>query len=320
MNAVESLVDARAVIEQHSRSFALAARLLPAAVRSDGRLLYAWCRHADDAVDVGARPLAQLERLERELEAVYAGLPGRDALNRAFAELVERRRIPWRYPSELLAGLRMDLQQHRYQTLDELMLYCYRVAGVVGLMMCHVLGVRDEQALPRAAHLGMGMQLTNICRDVAEDWQRGRLYLPLELLGPGAGAADPAAGAAMPFAVRERVPAAVRELLGVAGAYYRSGYEGVPALQWRCGFAVRTAGHVYQGIAEALARQHHDPWRGRAFVRRREKLRLTFAALVHSLRLPRRGEPRSPARELPFGPELLLPGVYPPAVRHGQVR
>ena len=197
------------------------------------------------------------------------------------------------------------------------MLYCYRVAGVVGLMMCHVLGVRDERALPQAAHLGMGMQLTNICRDVAEDWQRGRLYLPLELLGSVAPAADPVPGTAMPAAVRARVPGAVRELLRVAGEYYGSGYQGVPALQWRCGFAVRTAGHVYQGIAEALARQHHDPWRGRAFVRRREKLRLTLAALLQSLRLPRRGEPRSPARELLFGPELLLPGARRPGPGEG---
>ena len=114
-------MDARAVIEEHSRSFALAARLLPAAVRDDGRLLYAWCRHADDAVDLGDRPLAQLRRLERELQAVYAGQPGESALDHAFGELVERRRIPWRYPSELLAGLRMDLEQRRYPTLDDLM-------------------------------------------------------------------------------------------------------------------------------------------------------------------------------------------------------
>ena len=86
----------------------------------------------------------------------------------------------------------MDVADTRYRTFDDLFAYCYRVAGVVGLIMCHVMGVRDDRALVPAVHLGIGMQLTNVCRDVAEDWDRGRLYLPEELLARHGSARQPA--------------------------------------------------------------------------------------------------------------------------------
>src|SRR5690606_24146896 len=99
-----------------------------------------------------------------------------------FAAIMRERGIPRRYPAELLAGLAMDAAGHRYEDAADLRLYCFRVAGVVGLMMSHVMGLADERALADAARLGIAMQLTNICRDVREDWARGRLYLPRALL------------------------------------------------------------------------------------------------------------------------------------------
>ena len=172
-----------ATIAQHSKSFALAAKLLPAAARDDAAVVYAWCRRADDAIDL-APPADQpdaLARLYDELAAIDAGaaMPG---VPRAFAAVVGIRQIPLAYPRALLDGMAMDVADTRYRTFDDLFAYCYRVAGVVGLIMCHVMGVRDDRALVPAVHLGIGMQLTNVCRDVAEDWDRGRLYLPDELL------------------------------------------------------------------------------------------------------------------------------------------
>src|SRR5690606_15809209 len=145
------------------------------------------------------------------------------------------------------------------RTLRELSRYCYRVAGVVGLMMCNVMGVKDEAALDNAVHLGMAMQLTNICRDVAEDWERGRLYLPADLLAD-CGAPDLARelGGAFPERAVAPVARVLRVLLTHADRLYRSGDRGLAALPWRSALAVRTARRVYAAIGERVAAQHFD--------------------------------------------------------------
>ena len=124
-----------------------------------------------------------------------------------------RNRIPRRYADELLDGMAMDIGRIRYARVQELLVYCYRVAGTVGMMMAHVMGVRDGAALRHATDLGIAMQLTNICRDVVEDERRDRVYLPAELLG----------GDLPPTQAGARTAAAVAALLRVADDHYRSG-------------------------------------------------------------------------------------------------
>ena len=262
---------ARRTIAHHSKSFALASRLLPAACRDDVVVLYAWCRRADDAIDLApAHDRADaLARLRAEIDAVYRGLPQEDDVLHELQHVIERHRIPESYPTELLAGMEMDVAGTRYQTMDVLLRYCFRVAGVVGLMMCHVMGVRDPKALRHAAHLGMAMQLTNICRDVREDWeQHGRLYLPEELLA----ARGP----------RGTVAALVDE----SERYYRSGDAGLPALSFRCALAVCTARLVYAAIGARLSRRDHDVTRGRVVVPSIVKLWLVLKALSITLARP----------------------------------
>jgi phytoene synthase len=265
-----ALTLARRTLSAHSKSFALAGKLLPAGCRDDAAVVYTWCRRCDDAIDLApaaARPGA-LARLRRELGSIYAGRPQSEPALAAFQEIVARRRIPEPYPRELLEGMRMDVEATRYRTLDELLIYCFRVAGTVGLMMCHVLGVSDGEALQRAADLGIAMQLTNICRDVVEDWRDGRLYLPRELLGDGGGALDAAAAAR-----------AVEALLAHADRFYRAGDRGLPALGFRCAVAVRTARLVYSDIGRIIARRGHDVTAGRAVVTLGRKLRLALRGL-----------------------------------------
>jgi 15-cis-phytoene synthase len=291
----QALVESRQVIAAKSRSFALASRVLPPASRDRAVVLYAFCRRADDAVD-GAPPAAQadaLARLEAELDDVYAGRATGDPLLEAFAELAGTCQIPRTYPAELLAGMRMDVIGQRYQTVDELLEYCFRVAGTVGLMMCHVLGVSDQDALRNATHLGIAMQLTNICRDVAEDWAMDRLY-----------------GGPFPGQAREPMRQAVRHLLAEADVYYRSGDRGLPALPWRAALAVRTARLVYAGIGDQLRRQDHDPLRGRAVVPGWRKLWLcgraaAGAAVEAPARVVRRGRPAVPERTMRFPHDVL---------------
>lgn len=282
---------ARSIVH-HSKSFALASRLLPVQARSDAAVVYAWCRRADDAVDLvpASHQLPATKRLQRELDALYAGAASNDVVLNAFGDVVADRNLPSHYPSELLAGMEMDARGTRYDTVDELMLYCYRVAGTVGLMMCHVMGVRDPAALVNAAHLGMAMQLTNISRDVAEDWSRGRLYVPTQLLADaGAPGLSDAVGEPFTPAARLALSRATSALLSLADEYYRSGDRGLFALDFRSALAVRTARHVYSRIGRKIEARGCDPAEPRAFVPTLEKLWLVARAVAESaLEMPRR--------------------------------
>ena len=297
-------VTARATIAVHSRSFALASRVLAPGQRDDVAVLYTWCRRADDAVDLVdvSRAPAALATLHAELDDAWQGRAS-DPVMIAFGALVKARAIPRGYADELLAGLAMDAADTRYQTFEDLFTYCWRVAGVVGLMMSHVFGVRDDDALVSAAHLGIGMQLTNVCRDVAEDWERGRLYVPDELCARhGAAGLASELGRPLPRSAHAPLAASVRELLALADRYYRSGDRGLAALPWRAGLAVRAARRVYAAIGRRIARQGHDVTAPRAVVPTAWKLAHVGAALGRALvgapRLVVAAPPRIPARVL----------------------
>jgi phytoene synthase len=178
--------------------------------------------------------------------------------------------------------MEMDAAGTVYRSYATLLSYCFRVAGTVGLMMSHVMGVRHEAALLHAAHLGMAMQLTNICRDVAEDWQRGRLYLPDDLLhaGGASGLRARLGHVGLPIESREPVARVTRELLRRAEEFYRSGDEGLSYLSWRSAVAVRTARLVYADIGRVILAGGADPFAPRAVVSKARKWRLAFRALV----------------------------------------
>lgn len=312
--AREGRAQSLATLSRHGKSFALASKLLPEPVRLDAAALYAWCRRADDAVDLAQAGTAgaALAEVERELERVYSGEAQSNPELAAFQAVASARAIPALYPRELLSGMRMDVEGQRYQSLDELLLYCHRVAGVVGLMMCHVLGVRDERALRHAAHLGIAMQLTNIVRDVLEDWGNGRLYLPLDLLlDAGAPKLEPAIGADFPGEARRPVAAVRRELLRVADRFYASGDAGLIHLDPRSAFAIRAARLLYAEIGREVARSGYDVLAGRAVVSPLRKLGLVArAAFQHLLGLSGRwGRPAASVaiqRHLRF-PDDVLP-------------
>lgn len=288
VRAEAAVRSSRQVLALHSKSFALAGKLLPPACLDDAAAVYAWCRRADDAIDQPSveGPSRALSRLERELEALYAGKEPSDLALLAFADVVRRRHIPVEYPQALLAGMAMDTGHVAYVSLAELRTYCFRVAGTVGLMMCHVLGVRHPHALKHAADLGIGMQLTNICRDVQEDWQRGRRYLPRELFSSErTPELDPTQSALTP-AVAASCRPVVRELLRLADEYYTSGDRGLTYLSPRAAFAVRTARLVYSSIGTRIARTGHDVLAGRAVVSRASKLGSCLHAGLATLTKP----------------------------------
>lgn len=304
-------LEARRAIARHSKSFDLASRLFPAERRNEVAALYGWCRACDDAIDL--RPKAThaetVGALHRQLDEIYRGVPQSDPILACFQEVVERRRIPIDYPLELLRGMAMDVEGATYDTLDELLVYCWRVAGTVGLMMCHVMGVSDDEAPPHAAHLGIAMQLTNIARDVGEDWRRGRVYLPAELMDAelaGWLRANTREADAPPLPERTwaELAGARRRLLREADRYYASADAGMRYLEPRSALAVRTARLVYAEIGRQIEAQGADALQQRAVVPRRRKLRLAAGAL-------RRFVSEASARSVrqPLPPSITLRGA-----------
>jgi len=285
-------------IRTHSKSFFLSSLLLPARVREGAWALYAFCRRADDAVDADVGPreaLARVDALRRRLDAVYQhDVALQDhPIDRAFAQVVARHAIPRALPEALLAGMEMDARGATYATWDELLVYCFRVASTVGLMMTCIMRSPDrgEPAAPdadpvvwlRAADLGLAMQLTNIARDVGEDARRGRVYLPASLLAEaGATPAQVLAAAGVPVGAGGAAPAPIREavriLLARADAHYRAADLGVPLLPRGCRFAIASSRLIYSRIGRAIARNRHDSISQRAFVSLPGKLWLVARA------------------------------------------
>jgi len=279
------LAACRARLRTGSRSFALAARLLPGSLAEAATGLYAFCRVADDAVDEAAdaaQRRAALAMLQRRLELLCAGCPADHPEDRALAALMAGYGIPRTLPAALLEGFAWDADGCVYDTLAELEAYAVRVAGSVGMMLCLLMGERRPVQLARACDLGVAMQLTNVARDVGEDAGRGRLYLPSDWLrAEGVAPADwlrrPRHDA--------RLAAVVTRLLGRAEALYRSADAGVAALPRRCRPGIRAARLIYADIGRALGARGFDAIEGRAVVSSARKLQLLAAAL-----LPRRSE------------------------------
>lgn len=247
-------------IEKGSKSFAGAARLFDQETRTSAYMLYAWCRHCDDEIDgqvLGFNtPTAGLAATEERLaglrEQTLEALQGRarDPIFLALQTVVKRHAIPTRHPLELIEGMAMDVRRTSYQTLDDTLLYSYHVAGVVGVMMAMVMGVREAATLDRACDLGIAFQLTNIARDVKADADVGRVYLPavwLSEVGVEANAAAVGAGAN-----RKAVHQVTLRLLDEADRYYNSAGVGLRHLPLRSAMAIAAARRVYSDIGNLI--------------------------------------------------------------------
>lgn len=271
----------RALMRGGSKSFFAASLLLPPRVRGPASALYAYCRLADDLIDLGSDAAQALAQLQQRLDAVYAGRPGSIDVDRALAGVVHRFRIPRALLHALLEGFCWDAAGRRYDTLAELEAYAARVAGAVGAMMALLMGVRDSVALARACDLGVAMQLTNVARDVGEDARRGRLYLPRAWLREAG--IDAEAWLRAPR-FDARVGTVVQRLLGAADHLYRRAEHGITALPRDCRAAIYAARLVYAEIGRRIEQQGFDSVSQRAVVPLARKLallaRATGAAVV----------------------------------------
>lgn len=285
------LAACRALLRSGSRSFHAASLLLPRRVRAPAAAIYAFCRLADDAVDLDGGRSAAVARLRERLARAYQGRPLPIPADRAFAAVVSRHGIPRALPEALLEGLAWDAEGgRRYEDLPALETYAARVAGSVGCMMAVLMGVRDRAALARACDLGVAMQLTNIARDVGEDARAGRLYLPVGWLREAG--VDSDKWLARPV-FDPAVAGVVRRLLLAANNLYRRAETGIAALPAGCRPGIRAAGLLYAGIGREVESRGFDSVSGRARVPAPRK-----AALLLRAALP------GPVRAFPEAPPL----------------
>jgi phytoene synthase len=259
----------RTLLKGGSRTFHAASLVLPRRVADPAIALYAFCRLADDAVDLGGNRSAAVERLKERLDRAYRGHPANFPADRAFADVVGRFSIPRELPEALLEGLAWDTEGRRYETLPELYAYAARVAGAVGAMMTLVMGQRAPEIVARACDLGVAMQLTNIARDVGEDARAGRLYLPLSWLRDAA--IEPEAWLAKPVFGSE-IAAIVQRLLDAADALYGRATFGIEHLPRTCRPGIYAARALYAEIGRELERRGLDSISQRAVVSARRKL------------------------------------------------
>ena len=276
-----------ASIKKGSKSFALASRVLPPELRDDASMLYAWCRYCDDVIDgqeMGHGQIAdyktgqgeRLERLRRDTRDALAGVPTDNPVFAGIARVIKTHEIDHKHPFDLLKGFEMDAEDRVYETVDDILDYSYHVAGVVGVMMANIMGVRDEATLDRASDLGLAFQLTNIARDVIDDARADRVFVPRDLLTKHGAPID-----AAELSKIENWPAAHKaacEQLDIAEQYYESAKVGIKELPFRCAWAISAALSVYREIGERLRDGGPEAWQGRVSASKGRKMALAISA------------------------------------------
>ena len=275
----------RELMRGGSKSFFAASKLLPTRLRPPAIALYAYCRLADDAIDLGQDPKLAMQDLQHRLDEIYEGRPGTMDADRALAHVVHRYGIPRGLLDALLDGFLWDTQDRRYETLADVEAYGARVAGTVGAMMSIIMGASTDNAIARACEMGVAMQLTNIARDVGEDARNGRLYLPrawFREIGMDADAwlANPVFDA--------RIASFTQRLLLRADVLYRRGEFGLAELPWDCRPAIQAARLVYAEIGKKLEREGLNSVDRRPVVSTSRKLALIARAASVALKAPAR--------------------------------
>ena len=251
---------AEKITSQHSKSFYFASGLLPEEKRAAVRALYAFCRTVDDIVDEtpDAERDCKLDYWRAMVEA--ASFEDNDLIAAAWADTLTRYHIPRHYALQLIDGVARDLSQVRYQTFEELATYCYGAASTVGLMSMYIVGFKSNEAIPYAIKLGVALQMTNILRDVGEDYRNGRLYLPREELAfYGIPESDIAQG---------RVTGNWRQFMKFqidrTRQLYEASWEGVKMLEHEGQLAIGAASVFYEGILQEIEKNDYNVFSCRA--------------------------------------------------------
>jgi phytoene synthase len=275
----DQLTKAKTTFNAHAKTFSLAARFLPQQRYDAVARLYAFCRELDDLADAEPAGINH-ETLLSIRQDICAGT----SLNTDVSDMLELQHqfeIPTTLLLDFIDALIDDQYPRQLKDIDELVRFAYGVASTVGLMMCHIFGVNDKRALPFAVDLGVAMQMSNIARDILEDAQRGRIYIPADLLpspvtcqGLLAGDEDH----------RHSAYKGALRLLNIADEYYTSATMGYGYLPRSVRHAIKVAARLYQAIGEKIVANPDSYWQQRTVVAREHKCRLIADLFLQRLR------------------------------------
>ncbi len=277
------------VTKLHAKSFYFAAKFLPKHKRRAVYPIYAFCRHVDDEIDeIGegseAEAIEAVERWRKNLEEIYPQMntdkhrsenkhqksktENQDKVFLAWKDLLKKYKISQNLPLELIQGVLMDTKIKRYETFDELYVYCYRVASTVGLMSSEILGYVDKVALEYAEAMGIAMQLTNILRDIKEDAAIGRIYLPKEDLRRFKISEEQI------FANKfdENFAEMMKFQVARAREFYAKGEKGIALLSKDSRFTVLLAARIYAKILDEIEKQNYNIFTKRAHTTKSQKI------------------------------------------------
>ncbi|MFW9831507.1 MAG: phytoene/squalene synthase family protein [Candidatus Thorarchaeota archaeon] len=250
----------------HAKSFHFASRYLEPEQRRSLAALYGFCRLADDFVDEVTLEPDQIETEIDELVEIVSRINSGETFDhpvfQAFGHTQMKYRIPVKYLYELLEGVRMDAHRKEIETQEELDQYCFRVASTVGLSMCYIWRSIHPETLQRAADLGIAMQQTNILRDLAEDYDKGRIYIPLETRQKFRIRRED-------FEARKITPnfkQLLKHEIAIARANYASAEVGLRDLPPAAAFTIKVAARIYSNILNAIEKMDYQVFRKRAYV------------------------------------------------------
>ncbi|MBI2856501.1 MAG: presqualene diphosphate synthase HpnD [Chloroflexi bacterium] len=263
----------RRLTRERAKNFYYAFVTLPPRKRKAIYAAYAFCRLCDDATDEAIpteEKLRQVKEQRENLRQTYAGAPDGPVLL-ALKDTIETYGIPQEYLEEVVNGVEMDVRRNRYATFDELKEYCYRVASAVGLICIEIFGYKDPRAREHAIDLGIAMQLTNILRDIQEDLERDRIYIPLEDMERFGYSEE----ALLRGEMGDPFQALMRFQVGRAREYFQRGKHLLPMLSYRARACPAVLHGLYSRLLDRIEDADYNVFNGRISLSTREKLALT---------------------------------------------
>jgi phytoene synthase len=269
------------ITRKSASNLALAFILLPKAKRNAMSALYAFCREVDDVADEETRPLedrrADLAAWREDIQLACTGGSPKFTVNRELQPVIAEYKLPYTYFDELIQGVEMDLDINRYKTYEDLELYCYRVASVVGLLSIEIFGYRNQECRPYAVVLGKALQLTNILRDVRGDAERGRIYLPLSELERHKVSPEEI----LSLKYSDRYEQLASSVAAKAKAFYAEAARILPKVDRRSMIAAELMGSVYWRLLMELENRNFNVFNGVPVrLNRGQKLALIFRTWI----------------------------------------
>ena len=307
--SIDYIKESNNILANKGKTFFWAKFLLKQEHAEDATRLYRFCRYIDDIGDESDDKDHAHQVLSKVISEINTGISSDPVINDAI-KLFNKKNIDIRVPIQLINGVLSDLQSVRIASKDQLLIYCYRVAGTVGLMMSKILDVNDERAYAHAIDLGIAMQLTNICRDVTEDAIMQRRYIP----GSMCNNPEPELLINPDKEIKILISKNLNDLLHMADSYYQSGHDGLCFLPLRARMGMAIAAFLYRHIGVKLKNKNYEFWMGRVFVPKSLKLKLTLQILLrsifdagfHQYKVQHQVQLHQPLKNLPYANESAL--------------